>query len=145
MLVELGIDVGVDDFGQRRDQPLALVGGGQLDQIGDVGRMERLDHRARGFVVARLDRIEHARDEVRPQPVILVEHLGALHVGRGGSWMPGSRVGAAMSSLSLICHSLPKRVAPSYGRTASGASRAGRLKAAAHPFFGDVSWPTPTP
>ena len=47
VLVELGIDVGVDDPGERLDQALALVARGKLDQVGDVGGVERLDQLAR--------------------------------------------------------------------------------------------------
>ena len=36
MLVQFGIDVGVNDLRQRRDQPLALVSRRKLDEIGDV-------------------------------------------------------------------------------------------------------------
>jgi hypothetical protein len=52
MLVKLGIDVGVDDPGKRGDEVGALVGRGKFDQIGDVGRVERLDQIARGLVIA---------------------------------------------------------------------------------------------
>ena len=41
----------------------ALVGAGELDQVGDVGGVERLNELARGFVVAGLDRVEHLLDE----------------------------------------------------------------------------------
>jgi hypothetical protein len=37
MLVHVREHVGVDDLGKRLDQPVALVAGGKLDQIGDVG------------------------------------------------------------------------------------------------------------
>ena len=40
VLVQFGIDVGVDDAGQRLDQVGALVARGELDQVGDVGRVK---------------------------------------------------------------------------------------------------------
>ena len=42
IIVHFGEHVGADDPGERLDQPLALVARGELDQVGDVGRMERL-------------------------------------------------------------------------------------------------------
>ena len=72
-VVQFGEHVGADDPGQRLDQPFALVGAGKLDQIGDVGGVERLDQPARGLVIAGLDRVEHLVDEFRAKAVFLVD------------------------------------------------------------------------
>ncbi len=72
VLVEFGIDVGVDDSGQRLDQVGALVAGRQLDQVGDVGGVKLGHQRARGFVVAVGDRVEHFAHEFRTKPILLV-------------------------------------------------------------------------
>ena len=139
VLVQLGIDVGVDDVGERSDQAFAFVAGGKLDQIGDVSRVQRLDQLARGFVVARVDGVEDALDEVRPQPVLLV-HDGGVRLGRGGG---GDRLALA-HGCSPDWSTRNGTRAPSYGRAGSGARRAGRLKRG-DLFHGDEPWPTPTP
>ena len=72
MLVELGIDVGVDNSGERLDQVPALVGRSELDQVGDVGGVEVGDQGARRLVVAVGDRVEHFANEARAKPVFLV-------------------------------------------------------------------------
>ncbi len=112
--------------GERLDQPLALVARGELDQIGDVGGMERLDQRARGGVVALVDRVEHAADELRPEPVLLVD-TRSKQAGES-AWEA-----AAMRSLSLIGAPLNSTgVAHSYGRARSGASGRGAPKSPRH-------------
>ena len=72
-VVQLGEHVRADDPGKRLDQPFALVAPRKLDQVGDVGRVERLDKLARRFVVAGLDRIEHLVDKLGTEPVFLVD------------------------------------------------------------------------
>ena len=102
MLVHLGEHVGVDDPGERFDQPLALVARGKFDQVGDVGRMERLDQLARGLVVAGVDRVEHLVDEFRPQPVFGV-HRALVSLGHR------ARRARRRYSRSRSCASLPTR------------------------------------
>ena len=72
VIVHFRKHVGADDSGERLDQALAFVARGELDQVGDVGRMERLDQLARGLIVARVDRVEDLVDEFRAQPVFFV-------------------------------------------------------------------------
>ena len=74
VIVHFGEHVGPDDPGQRLDQSFALVARGKLDQVGDVGGVERLDQLARGLIVAGIDGVEHLVDEFRPQPVFIVDH-----------------------------------------------------------------------
>ena len=60
---------------------------GKLDQVGDVGRVERLDQPARGFVVAGLDRVEDLVDELRAAaglPRRSPNWRGPIRRGRGG-------------------------------------------------------------
>src|SRR5574338_260621 len=83
-IVHLREHVRADDPGERLDQPLALVVGGELDQVGDVGRVERLDELARGPVIAGLDRVEHAADELGPKPVLGIDDGARIARGRGG-------------------------------------------------------------
>jgi len=92
VLVHLGEHVGIDDSGERFDQPVALVAGGELDQVGDVGRMERGDHFAGAFVIARFDGVEDIIHELRPQPVFVVDCRGCARVqatcfGGGGDFV----------------------------------------------------------
>ena len=75
-IVHFGKHVGVDDSGKRLDQAFALVARGGLDQVGDVGGMERLDQLSSGLVVAGVDRVEHPFDEFRAQPVLIVDRIG---------------------------------------------------------------------
>ena len=89
IIVELGIDVGIDDSGQRLDQVRALVARRELDQVGNVGRVQSGDQFARGFVIAVGNRVEHLAHELRPQPVLFVVNpiLGRQGIGlmrRGG-------------------------------------------------------------
>ena len=93
-VVHLGEHVAVEQVGQRRGERAAVVAVDQLEQVGDVGRVERLDQRARAFGVARLDPLDHLADEFGLQPVVLVEPVVG---GRG------QRVASGVSSsLSLI-------------------------------------------
>ena len=78
IIVHFRKHVGVDDFGQRLDQAFALVAGGEFDQVGDIGGVERLDQLAGGGVVPGLDRIEHPLDELGPQPVLGIHHRFAV-------------------------------------------------------------------
>jgi len=84
MLVHFRKHVGVDDFGERADQAFALVAGGKLDQVGDVGGVKRLDQFARGLIVAARHRVEHAVDEFGPQPVFRVHGSVVFKLGRQG-------------------------------------------------------------
>ncbi len=117
-IVHLGEHVGTDDSRERLHQPVAFVATGELDQVGDVGGMERRDQLARGLVVAGFDGVEHLLDEVRPQPVLLVHHrILGIRQGRGGDVL-------------ALAHVLLPRldpVAPSYGRGRSGATTDGPL------------------
>jgi peptidylprolyl isomerase len=51
VLVHFRKHVGVDYPGQRLDQAIALIAGGKLNQIGDIGRVKRLDQLASRFIV----------------------------------------------------------------------------------------------
>ena len=117
VVVHLGEHVGADDPGERLDQPLALVARGKLDQVGDVGGVERLDQLARGLVVAGLDRVEHLVDEFGPKPVFVVDR---------GLWLRfGWRGGGTRSRSCLFTPARPVRA--SYCRACTGASRRARL------------------
>ena len=83
IIVHLGEHVGVEQVGYRLGERRALFVRRQLEQIGDVGRMERLDQRARALGIAGLDRVEHGADEFGLQPVVLVELLVLGFVGLG--------------------------------------------------------------
>jgi hypothetical protein len=72
-LIHLREHVRADDAGQRLDQAFPLVARGKLDQVGDVGGVQRLDQPPRGFVVAVIDGIENPADEFRAQPVFFVD------------------------------------------------------------------------
>ena len=82
-IVHLGEHFRVDDSGERLDEPLALVARGRLDQVGDVGRVQRLNELARGFVVAGVDSVQNALDELGPEPVLLVDRAGVSRVRLG--------------------------------------------------------------
>ena len=71
-VVHLGEDVAVEQVGERRGERAPLVAVDQLEQIGDVGGMERLDQRAHALGVAGLGLVDDLADEFRPQPVVLV-------------------------------------------------------------------------
>ncbi len=85
IVVQFREHVGTDDSGEGLDQPFALVAPGELDQVGDVGRVERLDEPACGLVVARVDRVEDLADELRPQPVLFVDRRIAPRL-QGQRW-----------------------------------------------------------
>jgi peptidylprolyl isomerase len=112
VIIHFGEHIGADDAGERFHQPLALVARGKLDQIGDIGRVQRLDELARGLVIALVDGIEHPIDELRPQPVLFVDR-GVRGFGGGGD------VVAFAHSL----HPLFQLVRLSYVRRCSGATR----------------------
>ena len=139
VIVEFGQHVGADDAGERLDQPLALVPLGELDQVGDVGRVERLDEPASGLVIALVDRIEDAVHEFRAQAVFLVDR------GAVGGVRFGDQVG---SDAVIIGHDAPLSAGlgrPSYGRHRSGATVAASLNRAPDQAFNGVhQWPTPT-
>ena len=124
IIVHFREHVGADDPGERLDQAFALVARGELDQVGDVGRVERLDEPARGLVVAGVDRVENLVDEFRAQPVFLVDHRA------GAGFDSGQRGGDVVD----LGHDAPlgwTRCAPSYGRRRSGATVAGIPKSPA--------------
>ena len=96
IIVEFGKHVRADDPGEGLDQAIALIAPGKLDQVGDVGGMERSDQFARGFIVACFDSVENLLDErgrSRSSSSITVSEES----GRGA---------AAMCSLSLTTCSL---------------------------------------
>ena len=70
VIVHLGEDVAVEQVGDRLGQRGAIVVGGEFEQVGDVGRVERLDQSTRRFVVAGLDRLEHGIDEFGLEPIV---------------------------------------------------------------------------
>ena len=90
VIVQLGKHVGTDDPGQRLDQALTLVTRSGLDQVGDVGGMERRDQFAGRIVVPGLDCVEHLVDEFRAEPVFAVDDLGfppRIDRASGGDWI----------------------------------------------------------
>lgn len=78
IVVHLGEDVAVQQVRDRTRKVDAFLVPDQLEQVGDVGGVERLDQRARTLVVARLQRVEHGRNIFGLQPVVLVQ----LRIGR---------------------------------------------------------------
>jgi hypothetical protein len=72
-VVHLGEHVAVEQVGERGSERAPLVAIDELEQVGDVGRVERLDQRARAFRVARFDAVQHAAHELGLQPVVLVK------------------------------------------------------------------------
>ena len=86
MVIKLREHVGADDPGERLDEAFALVAAGKLDQVGNVGGMQRLDELAGSLVVALVDSVEHAFDELGPKPVLLVHHrmISGFDVGNSG-------------------------------------------------------------
>ena len=108
MVVDLGDDVAVEQVGDRLGERAPLVGVEQLEQVGDVGGMERLDQGARALGVAGLEPLDHLADEFGLQPVVLVERVALL--GRAASAL--GRVG---------CRSRPSRVPmPAVGQASRG-------------------------
>ena len=63
---------------------IALVARGKLDQVGDVGRVERLDEPASGLVIALVDRVQDTVHEFGAQPVFGVDGISRIFGGRGG-------------------------------------------------------------
>ena len=64
-VVHLGEHVAVEQVGERGGERAPVVAVDQLEQVGDVGGMERLDQRPRAFVVAGLDPLDHLRGRIR--------------------------------------------------------------------------------
>ena len=81
-VVHFGENVAVEQVGDRGGERAPVVAVDDLEQIGDVGRVERLDQRSRAFGVAGVDTLHDAADEIGLQPVVLVE-LVLGRVGRG--------------------------------------------------------------
>ena len=139
MLVEFGIDVGIDDPGERGDQAFALVTGGKFDQVGDVGGMKRLDQGAGGVVIASLDRVEHLGDEIGAQPVLGIHHRAKIArrrqivVKQGGGGFALSHPGSLTPRAALLW---PRRL----WRNPSD-----MLKAPPEPLMEMTPWPTPIP
>ena len=71
-VVHLGEHVAVEQIRQRRGERAPFVAVDQLEQIGDVGGMERLDQGAHALGVAGLGLVDHLADEFGLQPVVLV-------------------------------------------------------------------------
>jgi len=81
MLVHLGEHVGADQIAKRFGQRRALVGTDQLEQIGDVGIVERVDQFLRQRAIIVLDRLGNRADKFVGQPVVLVEDIFPFDVG----------------------------------------------------------------
>ena len=71
-VVHLGQHVAVEQFGERGRQRLAHVAGHQFKQIGDVGRMERADQRARAFLILFVDALDDGGDEIVGEDIVVV-------------------------------------------------------------------------
>jgi hypothetical protein len=69
--------------GGSRGEGAALVAGHQLEKIGNVSRMERLDQGPRALGIALIDRIEHRADEFGLQQIVRIE-LVALAAAQFG-------------------------------------------------------------
>ena len=84
--VHLGEDIGVELLGERDRERLARVGGHEFEEVGDIGWVERRNHRAHGLDLARLDMGDHRLDEIGGQPVLIVMagHCGSSRGGSGG-------------------------------------------------------------
>jgi hypothetical protein len=93
-LVHLGENVSSHEARQSRDQRSTLVTVRRLDEVGNVGRVQRLDQLARAFIVAGLDTLEHLTHE--------------FGFSRSSSSSRSSRAGVSIS-LSLIALSLVPR------------------------------------
>ena len=105
-VVHLGEHVAVEQVGERGGERAPVVAVDQLEQIGDVGRVERLDQGAHALVVAGLDPLDHLADEFGLQPVVLVEPglggggrfgVGGFEVAVAHLALPGSRAGPGAS------------------------------------------------
>ena len=73
VIVHLGEDVAVEQVLERLGEAAAILVRGQLEQVGDIGGVERFDQRARRLVVAVGDRVEHRADEFGTQTIVLVQ------------------------------------------------------------------------
>ena len=62
----------------------AFVASSELDQVGDVGRVKRLDEAASSLVIAFVDRVQHLVDEFRAEPVFLVDGGVGIVLGKVG-------------------------------------------------------------
>ena len=82
MLVHLGEHVAVEQIGDRRGERPAVVAVDQLEQVGEVGRVERLDQGAGALGIARLDAVHHLADIAGLEPVVLVEPAFGPRAGR---------------------------------------------------------------
>jgi hypothetical protein len=81
VIVHLGEHVAAEQVGDRPRECRAILLRGQLEQIGDVGGMQRLDQRTRALVVAILDRIQDGTDEFGTQMVVAIELVFGLGLG----------------------------------------------------------------
>ena len=73
VIVELGDDLDAHQVADRAGQRAALVAVDQLEQVGDVGGVERLDQGVDRVVLARFQRFFYPADEIGLEPVLLVE------------------------------------------------------------------------
>ncbi len=64
-IVHLGEHVAVEQLGERGGKRAAGLGRSKLEQVGDIGRVERSDEQPRAFDVPALDPIDHGIDEFR--------------------------------------------------------------------------------
>ena len=64
-VVHLGEHVAVEQLGERGGERAALLGRRQLEQIGEIGRVERRDERARALGIAGLDAARSPRRRIR--------------------------------------------------------------------------------
>ena len=108
-------------------------------QVGDVGRMKRGDKLARVFVVARIDRIQNAFDELRAKPVFFV-HDGVV----GEARFVGDGCGGDVLALAHATFPQARPVSASYCRASTGATRIASLNRPQFPLTGALRWPTTT-
>jgi hypothetical protein len=88
IIVHFRNDVGVNEVRQSPHQSPTIIGGRLFDQVGDVGRVERGDKRARAVIVA-------ARSlglSVGPLPAPVVERIAPESVRQALAWQGPSLV-----------------------------------------------------
>lgn len=76
VVVQLGKHLAAHQVVDRLGEHRPFLDLDQLEQVGDVGRVERLHQRIDGFLVVLGQRILHAADEVLLQGVLFVQTIG---------------------------------------------------------------------